>query len=155
MPPDAGARPPSIMLEVGSAGQSQLSEGEQVMVCVSCGRPGHGVNRSSGTRERLTPAGQSVFLGEIGRRGSCRWGMIIAPVGLRDASFSAIGEPSHRNTWAGLPRRNPIVPDSPIRMGGGSPSVVPPVSGARRSGRGMRPDGGNSQSPKKLNVMSE
>ena len=52
-----------------------------------------------------------------------------------------------------LGRRNPIVPDSLIGMGGGSPSEVPPVSGARRSGRGMRPAGGNSRSPKKLNVM--
>ena len=34
VPPDAGARPPSIMPEVGSVAQSQLSEGEQVM-CVS------------------------------------------------------------------------------------------------------------------------
>ena len=50
--------------------------------------------------------------------------------------------------------RNPIVPDSPIGMGGGSPSVVPPVSGARLSGRGMRPAGGNSRSPRKLNVIS-
>ena len=47
--------------------------------------------------------------------------------------------------------------DSPIEMGGGSPSVVPPpppVSGARRSGRGMRPAGGNSRSSRKLNVVS-
>ena len=35
--------------------------------------------------------------------------------------------------------RSPIVPDSPIGMGGGSSSVVPPVSGARKNGRGMRP----------------
>ena len=53
-----------------------------------------------------------------------------------------------------LGRMNPIVPDAPIGMGGGSPSVVPPVSGARRSGRGMQPAGGNSRSPKKLNVIS-
>ena len=105
------------------------------MVCFSCGRPGHGVNRcsrvdtsfpflpqgwsvdvrdgqyravwpggarawsppgnrgwsgwegqphgSSGNRERLTPAGESVFMGEASRRGSCRWGMTMAPVGLR------------------------------------------------------------------------
>ena len=52
-----------------------------------------------------------------------------------------------------LGRRNPIVPDTPIGMGGGSPLVVSPVSGARRSGRGMRPAGGNSRSPKKLNVI--
>ena len=53
-----------------------------------------------------------------------------------------------------LGRRNPIVPDSPIGMGGGPPSVFPTVSGARRSGRGMRPASGNSRSPRKLNVIS-
>ena len=47
-----------------------------------------------------------------------------------------------------LGRRNPI------GMGGGSPSVVPPVSGARQSGRGMRPARGNCRSPRKLNVVS-
>ena len=53
-----------------------------------------------------------------------------------------------------LGRRNQVVPDSPIGMGGGSPSVVPPVSGARQSGRGMRPAGRNSRSPRKLSVVS-
>ena len=53
-----------------------------------------------------------------------------------------------------LGRRNPVVLDSLIGMGGGSPSVVPPVSGARRSGRGMRPARGNSRSSRKLNVVS-
>ena len=43
VPPDAGPRPPSIVPEVVITGQSQLSEVEQVMVCFSCGRPGHGV----------------------------------------------------------------------------------------------------------------
>ena len=46
------------------------------------------------------------------------------------------------------------MPDSPIGMDGGSPSVVPPVSGARRFGRGMRPARGNSRSSRKLNVVS-
>ena len=62
VPADAGARPPSIMPEVGSMGQSQLSEGEQVMVCFSCGRPGHGVNRCSrvDTYFPFLPPGWSV-----------------------------------------------------------------------------------------------
>ena len=62
MPPDAGARPPAIMPEVGSAGRSQLSEGEQVMVCFSCGRPEHGVNRCSrvDTSFPFLPQGWSV-----------------------------------------------------------------------------------------------
>ena len=46
------------------------------------------------------------------------------------------------------------MPDSAIGMDVGSPSVVPPVSGTRRSERGMRPAGGNSQSSRKLNVVS-
>ena len=53
-----------------------------------------------------------------------------------------------------LGRRDRVVPDSPIGMGGSSPSVVPPVSGARRSGMGMRPAGWNSRSPRKLSVVS-
>ena len=35
-------------------------------------------------------------------------------------------------------------------MGEGLPSLFTPVSGARRSGRGMRPAGWNSRSPKNL-----
>ena len=39
---------------------------------------------------------------------------------------------------------------SPIGMGGGSLSVVPPVSGARKNGRGVRPAGGDRRSPPKV-----
>ena len=53
-----------------------------------------------------------------------------------------------------LGQRDQVVPDSMIGMGGSSPSLVPPVSGARRPRRGMRPAGWNSQSPKKLSVVS-
>ena len=62
VPLDAGARPPSIMPEVGSAGWGQLAEGEQVMVCFSCGRPGHGVSRCSrvDTSFPFLPQGWSV-----------------------------------------------------------------------------------------------
>ena len=122
------------MPDVGSAERGQLSEEEQVMVCFSCGRLGHGVNRCfrvdtsflflpqgwsvkvrdgqyravwpggarvwsllgnegwsgregqhpepSVVREQLTPVEESVVLEEIGRRGCCRWGMRMAPVGL-------------------------------------------------------------------------
>ena len=48
-----------------------------------------------------------------------------------------------------LGNRNPIVLDSPIGMGRGSSSVVPPVSGARKHGRGMRP-AGDRRSPQKV-----
>ena len=43
--------------------------------------------------------------------------------------------------------KSPIVPDSPIGMGGGLSSVVPPVSGTRQNGREVRPAGGNKQFP--------
>ena len=43
-----------------------------------------------------------------------------------------------------------VVQDSPIGMGGSLPSLFTPVSGARRSGRGMRPARWNSRSLKKL-----
>ena len=49
-----------------------------------------------------------------------------------------------------LGRRDRVVPNSPIGMGGSLPSLVAPVSGARRPGRGMRPAGWNNRSPKKL-----
>ena len=49
-----------------------------------------------------------------------------------------------------LAQRDRVVPNSPIGMGGSSPSLVPPVSGARRPRRGMRHAGWNSRSPKKL-----
>ena len=76
-------------------------------------------------------------------------------LGFKHASFSVIGSHPpeiHRRDNRGMPvlaqsvlgRRNLVVLDSPIGMGGGSPSVVPPVSGARRFGRGMRPAGGNN-----------
>ena len=45
---------------------------------------------------------------------------------------------------------NPIVPISPVGMDGGSSSVVPQVSGARRHGRGMRPAEGNRWSPQRV-----
>ena len=45
------------------------------------------------------------------------------------------------------------MPDSPIGMGGGSSSVVPPVPGARKNGRGMRPARGNRRSPQKVNEV--
>ena len=54
-----------------------------------------------------------------------------------------------RNTVV-LGSRNPIVPTSPVRMGRGSSSVVPQVSGARGHGRGMRPAGGNRRSPQRV-----
>ena len=47
VPLDAGARSPPIVPEVGITGQSQLSGMEKVMMCFSCGCPGHGVNRCS------------------------------------------------------------------------------------------------------------
>ena len=59
---DAGAGSLSVVSEVGITGRSQLSEVEQVTVCFSCGRPGHGVNRRSrvDTSFPFLPHGWSV-----------------------------------------------------------------------------------------------
>ena len=172
MPPDAGARPPSIMPEVGSAGQSQLSERVQVMVCFSCGRPGHGVNRSSrgvvggGTRWLISGgmAWGSSSTVSSGKRGMVRaGGSASRTIGDQGTTDPGGGERvSGRNrpawqlpvghekgpSWASsmqafpplgnhpteiheqdnrelsvlarsvLESRIPIVPDSPIGMGG-------------------------------------
>ena len=53
-----------------------------------------------------------------------------------------------------LGQRDQVVLDSSIGMDGILPSVLPPVSWARQPGRGMRPAGWNSLSPKKLSVVS-
>ena len=45
--PDAGVWRPSVAPVAGTSGWKQLSEAEPVVVCFSCGRPGHGVNRCS------------------------------------------------------------------------------------------------------------
>ena len=42
------------------------------------------------------------------------------------------------------------MPDSPIVMDRGSSSVVPPVFGARKHGKGMRPAGGDRRSPQEV-----
>ena len=42
------------------------------------------------------------------------------------------------------------MPDSPIGMDRGSLSVVPPVSGARKHGRGMQPTRGHRLSPQEV-----
>ena len=49
-----------------------------------------------------------------------------------------------------LGNRNMIMLDTPIGMGGGSSSVVPPTSGARKHGRGIRPAGRDRRSPQKV-----
>ena len=47
VPLDAGARWPPVTPFPGTLAQSQVLEAEPVMVCFSCGRLGHGVNRCS------------------------------------------------------------------------------------------------------------
>ena len=93
--------------------------------------------------------------------GACAWFRLV----FEHVSFSTIGQPSasvpsgiHEQDNRRMPalaqpvlgQRDQVVPDSPIGMGGSSPSLVPPVSGAWRPRRGMRPAGWNSRSPKKL-----
>ena len=45
MPPDAGVRWPPVAPSAGTSAPSPAPMSEPVMVCFSCGRPGHGVNR--------------------------------------------------------------------------------------------------------------
>ena len=113
---------------------------------------------SLGTKVRLTQAGEMEDQGEAGWHGSCRWG--LATAGHRARTLF--------RRWGAIPlmfvgritdscRSGPgrgweatTVPDPPIGMGGGPRSVGPPVSGARKNGRGMRPAGGDRRYPPKV-----
>ena len=88
----------------------------------------HGSGWSSST-QTFQPLGSHppVFPSEIHKRDNQRMPALAQPV---------------------LGQKDRVVPDSPIGMGGSSPSLVPPVSGARRSMRGMRPAGWNRRSKK-------
>ena len=113
---------------------------------------------SSGTKVRLTPAGEMVVRGEASRHGSCRWSMGLDTVGHRARMLF--------RHWAAIPHMfvdritdscqsgqvsaGKQEPDSPIGMGRGSLSVVPPVPGARKHGRGMRPAVGDRPSPQNI-----
>ena len=121
-------------------------------------RAGGSASRTIGTKVRLTPAG-----GDGGsRRGQPAWqlpmGRGLGPSWASSThTFPPLG--SHPTEACGqdnrqlpvraksvLGSRSPTVPDSPIGLDRGSSSVVPPVFGARKYGRGMRPAGGDRQS---------
>ena len=89
-----------------------------------------------------------VDQGEASRHGSCRWDGVLATAGHRARTlFCHWGQDNRQlsvRTKSVLGSRNLI------GMGGGSLSVVPPVSGARKNGRGMRPAGGDRWSPPKV-----
>ena len=79
-------------------------------------------------------------------------------LGFEHTGFSATGEACGQDnrklsgrTKMVLGSGSPIVPISPVGMDGGSSSVVPQVSGARKHGRGMRPARGNRQFPQRVN----
>ena len=107
-----------------------------------------------GGGERVSGRGQPAWQLPVGHEHGFSWApstQAFPPLGSHPAEIH--GQDNQKMSVLArsvLGKRNPIVPDSPIGMGGGSPSVVPPVSGARRSGRGVRPAGGNSRSPRKL-----
>ena len=200
VPPDAGARRPSVTPVAGTSGQSQSSEAEPVMVCFSCGRPGHGVNRCSrvdtsfpflpraGTgqyglvdpwrgflREMRDGPGGRVSLPDHRGMTDHDGGGRAAPVARSQRTWGPPGRQMHGSGWSSsmqafrpavpperynrrmpalaqpvLGQRDRVVPDSPIRMGGSLPSLVAPVSGARRPGRGMWPAGWTGRSVKTL-----
>ena len=104
--------------------------------------------------QQLTPAGESVFLGEASRHGSCRWGVSMAPAGLRARKlFCHWGATLHKymgritercRSWPGRCWEEGIrLCRTPDWDGWGLTIGGPPVSGARQSGRGMWPAGGN------------
>ena len=123
VPLDAGARRPSVMPEVGMPGRSQLSEAEQVMVCFSCGRPGHGVNRCSrvDTSFPFLPQGWSVDI----RDGQYR---VVWPGAARARS------PPGNEGWYGREGQPPGSSGTRERLTPVEGSVLPRPAGANRHG---------------------
>ena len=142
--------------------------------CFLCGCPGHGVNRCSQVDTSFPFMGQgSAFriIGDQGitggsriggQHGSCQWGVGLDTVGHRARTLF--------RHWGAIPlkfvgRITDSCRSGPrrcceagtrlcwtLRSGWGwgcSHSVVPPVSRARKNGRGMRPAGGDRPSPHK------
>ena len=119
------------------------------------------------TVELLTPAGERaapatrnrlVWVSPVGHAHGSGWSPSVQafpPLGSHPPVFSP-GE--HKRDYRRMHvlaqpvpgQMDRAVQDSPIGMGGSLPSLFTPVSGARRSGRGMRPAGWNSRFPKKL-----
>ena len=99
VPPDAGAWRPSVAPVVGTSGRNQLSEAEPVMVCFSCGRPGHGVNRCSrvDTSFPFLPLGWSWI---SGMASTGQYGLVGPWCGLsretRDGPGGRVSLPDHR-----------------------------------------------------------
>ena len=120
--PDAGARQPSVVPEVGMPGQSQLSEAEQVMVCFSCGRPRHGVNRCSwvDTAFPFLPQGWSVDI----RDGQYR---VVWTGGAR------VRSPKNER-WSGREGQPPRSSGTRERLTPVEGSVLPRSAGANRHG---------------------
>ena len=67
--------------------------------------------------------------------GGHRWGMCMVPVGLFHHP-PVFPSGIHKRDNRRMPALDRVVPYSPIGMGGSSPSLVPPVSGAWRPRRG-------------------
>ena len=121
-----------------------------------------------GDQGTTDPAEESVFLrlGEASRHGTCWWGMSMAPVGLQAHKlfrhWGAIpqkymdGITEGCRSWLNQCWDEGIRLCRTLRSGwtGAHHRWSPPVSGVRRSGRGMRPAGGNSRSLRKLNAVS-
>ena len=111
-----------------------------------------------GERAALAIRNRPVWVSPVGHAHGSGWSpsmQAFPPLGSHPPVFSP-GEHKRDNRMthvlaqsiAGQTVR--VVRDSPIGMGGSLPSLFTPVSGARRSGRGMRPAGWNSRSLKEL-----
>ena len=216
VPPDAGTWGPTVAPFPETSAQSPVLEAEPVMVCFSCGYPGHGVNpccrvgtsfsflppgwlvavqdgqyravwpggpitryqsRNEGcsgwegqlpgpavTVGLLTPAGGACCPVKQGtnRYGCHRLGMRMSPVGLQVCRLfhhwgvihwcfpqgNTNGVTGRLMFWPSRSRDRRIGLFETLRLRWAClQSLFTPVSGARRSGRGMRPARWNSRSP--------
>ena len=91
-----------------------------------------------GGEERVSGKGQPAWQLPVGHEHDPSWALSTQAVPSLGSYPAEIHGHDNRKmpvlAQSVLGRRNPVVPDSPIGMRGGSPSVVHPVSGARRSG---------------------
>ena len=114
--------------------------------------PGGGERASPVTRSQLI---WGSLVGHVHGSGWSSSTHAFPPLGSHPPVFpSGIHKRDNRSmlvlVYSVLGQRDRVVPDTPIGMGGSSPSFVLPVSGARRPRMGMRPAGWNSRSPKKV-----
>ena len=124
VPPNAGARRPSVAPGAGTPGRNQLA-GDGVF---SCGRPGHGVNRCSRVETSFPFRGWSVDIHDGQYRAVWHGG-------------SMARSPPGNEGWSGQESQPPGLSVTQERLTPAEESVLPRSPGANRYGghrRGMR-----------------